>query len=92
MVLGVSRKIPAKVAGTAIIVGGGLYPSALFSRHTARQIPEVVALLHPGCHQGPNKTAFNRYPEIFAAAAALLPTRAERSLVRMFDRRGVPNA
>jgi hypothetical protein len=39
----------------------------------------VVAFLHPGCHQGPNKTALNRYPEIFAAAAAMLPN-AERIL------------
>jgi 2-polyprenyl-3-methyl-5-hydroxy-6-metoxy-1,4-benzoquinol methylase len=31
-------------------------------------------MLHPGCHQGPNKTSLNRYPEIFAAAAALLPS------------------
>jgi 2-polyprenyl-3-methyl-5-hydroxy-6-metoxy-1,4-benzoquinol methylase len=34
---------------------------------------ETIAKLHPGWHQGPNKTSFNRYPEIFAAAAALLP-------------------
>jgi len=31
-------------------------------------------LLHPGCHQGRNKTSFNRYPEIFAAAVAALPS------------------
>ena len=35
---------------------------------------KTIAKLHPGLHQGPNKTSFNRYPEIFAAAAALLPT------------------
>ena len=34
---------------------------------------KVVALVHPGSHQGPNKTSFNRYPEIFAAAVAALP-------------------
>jgi hypothetical protein len=33
----------------------------------------LVASLHPGCHQGPNKTALDRYPEIFAAAAAAAP-------------------
>ena len=32
-----------------------------------------MAKLHPGLHQGPNKTSLNRYPEIFAAAVALLP-------------------
>jgi 2-polyprenyl-3-methyl-5-hydroxy-6-metoxy-1,4-benzoquinol methylase len=36
----------------------------------------AVAALHPNWHQGPNRTAFNRYPEIFATAAALLPTAA----------------
>jgi len=34
---------------------------------------KTIAKLHPGWHQGPNRTAFNRYPEIFAVAAALLP-------------------
>jgi len=34
---------------------------------------KVVASLHPGCHQVPSKTALNRYPEIFAAAAAAAP-------------------
>ena len=34
---------------------------------------KVASLLHPGCHQGPNRTALNRYPEIFAAAAAAAP-------------------
>jgi hypothetical protein len=34
---------------------------------------KIVSRLHPGCHQGPNKTALNRYPEIFAAAAAIAP-------------------
>ena len=33
----------------------------------------LVASLHPGCHQGPNRTALDRYPEIFAAAAAAAP-------------------
>lgn len=33
----------------------------------------AVANLHPGCHQIPNKTALNRYPEIFTAAAAAAP-------------------
>jgi len=33
----------------------------------------LVASLHPGCHQGPNKTTFDRYPEMFAAAAAVAP-------------------
>jgi trans-aconitate methyltransferase len=31
---------------------------------------KVVASLHPGCHQIPNTTALDRYPEIFAVAAA----------------------
>ena len=30
---------------------------------------KAASLLHPGCHQGPNRTALNRYPEVFAAAA-----------------------
>lgn len=34
---------------------------------------KIAASLHPGCHQGPNKTALNRYPEIFAAAVAAAP-------------------
>ena len=34
---------------------------------------KVAALLHPGCHQGPTRTAFDRYPEIFAAAAVAAP-------------------
>jgi hypothetical protein len=34
---------------------------------------KVASLLHPGCHQGPNRTALNRYPENFAAAAAAAP-------------------
>lgn len=34
---------------------------------------KAIAKLHPGWHQGPNRTSLNRYPEIFAAAAALLP-------------------
>jgi trans-aconitate methyltransferase len=34
---------------------------------------KVIALLHPGCHQVPNKTALNRYPEVFAAAASAAP-------------------
>ena len=31
---------------------------------------KAASLLHPGCHQGPNPRALNRYPEVFAAAAA----------------------
>jgi SAM-dependent methyltransferase len=42
-------------------------------------IARVVARLLPGCHQHPNLTALNRYPEIFAAAAASTP-RAKRVL------------
>jgi hypothetical protein len=34
---------------------------------------KIVASLHPGVHQRPNKTAFDRYPEIFRAAAVLAP-------------------
>lgn len=34
---------------------------------------KIAASLHPGCHQGPNTTALNRYPEIFVAAAAAVP-------------------
>jgi len=34
---------------------------------------KVVGRLLPGCHQLPNLTAPNRYPEIFAAAAAASP-------------------
>jgi SAM-dependent methyltransferase len=36
-------------------------------------IARVVARLLPGAHQLPNLTALNRYPEIFAAAAAGTP-------------------
>ena len=43
------------------------------------QFTRLVASLHPRCHQGPNKTALNRYPEIFAAAAAAAPN-AQRIL------------
>jgi trans-aconitate methyltransferase len=32
-----------------------------------------VSVLHPGCHRGPNRTALDRYPEVFAAAAAAAP-------------------
>jgi hypothetical protein len=35
-----------------------------------RKLTKVVASLHPGCHQRSNKTAIDRYPAIFAAAAA----------------------
>jgi hypothetical protein len=34
---------------------------------------KVASLLHPGCHQGPTRTALDRYPEIFAAAAVAAP-------------------
>jgi 2-polyprenyl-3-methyl-5-hydroxy-6-metoxy-1,4-benzoquinol methylase len=34
------------------------------------QYAKAVARILPGCHQVPNGTALNRYPEIFAAAAA----------------------
>jgi SAM-dependent methyltransferase len=34
---------------------------------------KVASLLHPACHQGPTRTALNRYPEIFAAAAEAAP-------------------
>ena len=34
---------------------------------------KLAAFLHPGCHQVPNRTWLNRYPEIFAAAAAAAP-------------------
>jgi 2-polyprenyl-3-methyl-5-hydroxy-6-metoxy-1,4-benzoquinol methylase len=37
------------------------------------QIAKAVGRLLPGCHQLPNLTALNRYPEIFAAAAAAAP-------------------
>jgi hypothetical protein len=34
---------------------------------------KIVAALHPGSHQLVDRTAPNRYPEIFAAAAAAAP-------------------
>jgi SAM-dependent methyltransferase len=37
------------------------------------RITKAVGRLVPGCHQLPNLTALNRYPEIFAAAAAAAP-------------------
>jgi SAM-dependent methyltransferase len=37
------------------------------------RIAKAVGRLLPGCHQLPNLTALNRYPEIFAAAAAAAP-------------------
>ena len=36
-------------------------------------LTRLVASLHPRCHQAPNKTALNRYPEIFSAAAEAVP-------------------
>lgn len=36
-------------------------------------VAKAVGRLLPGCHQLPNLTALNRYPEIFAAAAAAAP-------------------
>lgn len=36
-------------------------------------IAKVVGAMHPGCHQPMSKTKLDRYPEIFAAAAAALP-------------------
>jgi 2-polyprenyl-3-methyl-5-hydroxy-6-metoxy-1,4-benzoquinol methylase len=45
-----------------------------FHRHLGRNhLTRLVASLHPCCHQGPNKTALDRYPEIFSAAADALP-------------------
>ena len=35
-----------------------------------RKFAKVVASLHPSCHQCSNRTALDRYPAIFAAAAA----------------------
>ena len=37
------------------------------------EFAKVVGRLLPGCHQLPNRTALNRYPEIFATAAAAAP-------------------
>ncbi|MGA7372256.1 MAG: hypothetical protein WBW37_06525 [Methyloceanibacter sp.] len=45
-----------------------------------RKFSKVVAWLIPGCHQVPNKTAFNRYPEIFTAAALAVGPGALRIL------------
>jgi hypothetical protein len=36
-------------------------------------LTKLVGTLHPGCHQVPNTTALDRYPEIFTAAAAAAP-------------------
>lgn len=39
----------------------------------------LIASIHPRCHQGPNRTALNRYPEIFTTASAAVPN-AQRIL------------
>ena len=54
-------------------------PQRLLRNIRRGQFTRLVASLHPRCHQGPNKTALNRYPEIFAAAAAAAPN-AQRIL------------
>jgi Methyltransferase domain len=69
-------KIPAKQAGAAIaaaIFVGRNLPIGIIRDIRRGRVSKIVALLHPGCHQGPNKTSLDRYPEIFAAAAAALP-------------------
>lgn len=48
-------------------------------------VARVVARFLPGCHQVPNLTALNRYPDIFAAAAA---PHAKRVLSRRRGRDG----
>ena len=47
---------------------------SIFHHLRRGKFAKVASLLHPGCHQGPNRTALNRYPEIFAAAAAAAPS------------------
>jgi hypothetical protein len=37
------------------------------------KVLKTLAKLHPGLHQFPKTTWFNRYPELFAATAVLLP-------------------
>ena len=48
-------------------------PKRFLRRIGRLHFARLVASLHPGCHQGPNRTALDRYPEIFAAAAAAAP-------------------
>jgi hypothetical protein len=54
-------------------------PRRIFRNIRRGNFTRLVASLHPRCHQGPNKTALNRYPEIFTAAAAAAPN-AQRIL------------
>ena len=48
----------------------------------------LPALL-PGIHQISAKTAFDRYPQIFAGAAAMVPDATAHPVLRLFDRRGM---
>jgi tRNA G46 methylase TrmB len=54
-------------------------PPRIFRDMRRGNFTRLVASLHPRCHQGPNTTALNRYPEIFTAAAAAAPN-AQRIL------------
>ena len=54
-------------------------PQRIFRDIRRGNFTRLVASLHPRCHQGPNATALNRYPEIFTAAAAAAPN-AQRIL------------
>ena len=51
----------------------GMGKKSIFHYIKRGKFSKVASLLHPGCHQGPTRTALNRYPEIFAAAAAAAP-------------------
>jgi Methyltransferase domain len=64
-------KPPAKGRGT--IQGCSMGRKSIFHYVRRGKFAKVASLLHPGCHQGPKRTALNRYPEIFAAAAAAAP-------------------
>jgi SAM-dependent methyltransferase len=51
----------------------GMGRKSVFHYLKRGKFAKAVSVLHPGCHQGPNRTALNRYPEVFAAAAAAAP-------------------
>ena len=48
-------------------------PRSILKNLRRGNFAKVVGALHPNCHQSENWTGLDRYPEIFAAAAAAAP-------------------
>jgi hypothetical protein len=73
--------VPAALIAADLFRQSQVYkaPKRILRKIGRLHFTRLVASLHPGCHQGPTKTALNRYPEIFAAAAAAAPN-AQRIL------------